>query len=108
MTDDVSREDVARFTALRQTKTEGLVEIITLLVNQAPGGNSQEMENIADHLAVELLNPPHGMARGALHHATLDVILHLLRRLAEARGEPVAQAWQQEAAELTRGAERHG
>ncbi|HUR74433.1 MAG TPA: helix-turn-helix transcriptional regulator [Sporichthya sp.] len=98
--DDPAPEEMAEFVALANFKRQALVRLVTLMANLGPGVDIDETMAVMDDIMPELTRPLLGMGPAALHRANMDVIMHLLRKLAAERGEPQAETWRREATEL--------
>lgn len=108
MNDDPTPEEMAQFVALANFKRQALVRLVTLMTNLKPGDDVEETMAMMDDITPELTRPILGMGPAALHQANLDIIMHLLRKLATERGESQAETWQREAAALGREEYRRG
>lgn len=106
--DDPTPEEMAEFEALANFKRQALVRLVTLMANLESADDVEATMAAMDDITPELARPILGMGPGALHRANMDVIMHLLRKLAAERGESQAQAWRREAAELGGEEYRHG
>ena len=106
--DDPTPEEMAEFAALANFKRQALVRLVTLVANLESADDVEATIAMMDDITPELTRPILGMGPGALHRASMDVIMHLLRKLAMERGEPQAETWRREAAELGGEEYRHG
>lgn len=94
-------EEEAEFERLIGAKRSALLQEITVHVNRTPE-NEEETLGLLDTILPQLLHPIMGMGPAAMHRAYLDLVRHLVERLAAERGEPMAWTWQREAAEMAR------
>ena len=99
---DPTPEEQAEFDAMARDKQLALVGMISVLAHIKPDSDPDEASRMVDTFIPDLVRPVLGMGPGALGKANLNVIMHLLRALAEERGEPIDITWQREAMELTR------
>lgn len=106
--EDFTPEEMAEFVALANFKRQALVRLVTLTANLESADDVEQAMAVVEDIMPELTRPILGMGPAALHRANLDIIMHLLRKLAAERGESQAETWQREAAELGREEYRHG
>jgi hypothetical protein len=99
---DIAPESDAEFKALVREKRLAVAGLISLSVNIGPDSNREEVRRLVAGIIDDLSDSDTGTGAAALTKAQFDVAMHLLRALAEERGEPVDITWQREAMELTR------
>ncbi|GAA3172640.1 hypothetical protein [Nonomuraea roseoviolacea] len=99
--DEFTPEEYAEFQQLVAVKQAALIQEMTLHLNRSPD-NEEEMIALLATIQPQLVHPIMGMGPAAMNRATLDIVTHLVTRLAQERGEPIAVTWQREAAELAR------
>lgn len=104
MDEPFTPDEAAEFLALVEVKQRALVQAITLHLNRTPE-NEEETIALIELIGPDLVHPLTGMGPGAMNRAFLDIVTHLVGRLAGARGETVSDAWRREAAELAREAD---
>lgn len=105
MSGEFTPEELAEFTEMRRRKRLALVGLVSVYANITPESDDAEVDELVRGFGPDLTRPVLGMGPGALHHASLDIIMHLLGKLAAARGETMGEAWRREALELTRHAD---
>lgn len=98
-------EEEAEFLRLVDAKRSALLQEITVHVNRTPE-NEEETLALLDTIVPQLLHPIMGTGPAAMHRAYVNLIGHLVKRLAAERGEAVDVTWQREAAELARRGEQ--
>jgi hypothetical protein len=94
-----SPEEWAEFLKLIEAKHSALVQEITVHLNRTPE-NEEETLALLETITPQLLHPLMGMGPAAMNQAYLGIVEHLVAHLAAERGEPVAQTWRREAAEM--------
>lgn len=94
-------EEYEEFDAMVRFKLLALIGMISVKASIEAGRDEEEMSDLMQSFIPDLTRPIMGMGPGALHRANMNVILHLLAKLADVRGEPIDVTWQREAIELT-------
>ncbi|MER7500466.1 hypothetical protein AB0L05_27790 [Nonomuraea pusilla] len=100
-------EEQAKFLQLIDAKQSALIQEVTLYLNRTPE-NEEETLALLETITPQILHPIMGMGPAATNHAYLNIVEHLVARLAAERGEPAVRTWQREAAELAREDEHRG
>ncbi|MBP2704427.1 hypothetical protein JOL79_11440 [Microbispora sp. RL4-1S] len=94
-------EEKALAEALVREKALGVISAISYLVQLDATADREEAHSTVMGLLRDLHDP---VPLGGLfaQRASMDIIEHLIRRLAAERGESEIETWQREAVELTR------
>lgn len=100
-------DEVRAFTALMHQKKLAIIGTISVHLEGLDGLPMGEVLDMADEFAADL-DDQDDMGARAIQAASNSVILHLLRSLAIARGEPVEQVWQRVAAAMIQTSEDGG
>ncbi|MEU4410793.1 hypothetical protein AB0F88_40335 [Streptosporangium sp. NPDC023963] len=101
---EFTAEEYEEFDAMARFKLLALIGMISLTANIKSRSDLEEMSDLVENIIPDLTRPVMGMGPAALHSANMRVIMHLLAKLADLRGEPIDVTWQREAIELTSGA----